>query len=330
MNELPKISVLTCCYNAGTFLKEAVESVLRQAYEKFEYVLVDDGSTDNTLSILKGYAAKDKRIVIVEKEHSGLTASLNIGLEQAKGEWVARLDADDIAVPDRLSNQWDFVQNNDRIVLLGGGCIEVDENGIAIKKHIYPTEQNALMSRLETGKAFFSHSSAFFNKAYVLELGGYNPKFVRSQDWDLWLRIGENAQIGCLPLPVVKLRKHSQAISNTNQGKLQLVMGVCAGICHFRRKWGLSDPSQVEQDIWQKFLKWVEKRIEEEEFFHIRQEWQALRNTWYVNLNRSKLKRIVTLMGQLKNNPLARKVFWRRFRKNKLALNLAQESRRIW
>jgi len=108
----PEITVLTCCHNASGFIMEAIESILQQSYQNFEYLIVDDGSTDDTSNILKKYSAKDNRIVIIEKKHSGLADSLNAGLRHAKGEWIARLDADDIAVPDRLLSQWNFVRNN--------------------------------------------------------------------------------------------------------------------------------------------------------------------------------------------------------------------------
>ena len=329
IRQTPKISVLTCCHNAEDFIEETIESILRQSYKEFEYVLVDDGSRDNTLSILKRYASKDKRIVLIDKKNTGLTDSLNVGFGEAKGEWIARLDADDVAMPERLSNQLNFVQDDYGVVLLGGACIEVDKSGTAIKKHIYPQEQKALMNRLENGKAFFPHSSAFFNKVRVMELGGYNPKFTRSQDWDLWLRIGETARIACLQMPVVKLRKHFQMISNTNQGRLQSVMGLCASICHFRRKAGLSDPSQMEENVWPEFLKWVDKRMEEDGFFQCSQGWQALRNVWYSSLETSRLKRGRLVLKELIQNPLASKAFWRRFRRENLALKLAEESRRI-
>ena len=324
-----KISVLTCCYNAYDFIDEAIESIFNQSYKEFEYVIVDDGSTDNTFSILKRYAAKDKRIVLIEKEHSGLTTSLNVGLEQAKGEWIARLDADDIAMPERLSDQLNFVEDNERVVLLGGGCIEIDKNGTIIKKHIYPQEHNTLMDRLENRKAFFPHSSAFFHKASVMKLGGYNPRFTRSQDLDLWLRVGDTARIACLNHTVVKLRKHSEMTSNTNGGRLQQVMSLCARICHFHRKVGLSDPSQMEEDVWQGFLKWVEKQMEEEGLFQFSQGWQALRNVWYKNPKANKFKKGSLLMKELIHNLLARKALWRRFGKENLVIKLAKESRKI-
>jgi glycosyltransferase involved in cell wall biosynthesis len=325
----PKISVLTCCYNAEDFVEEAIESILHQSYEDFEYVLVDDGSTDNTLSILKKYAARDRRIVLIETEHSGSgqTEASNVGLAQTKGEWIARLDADDVALPDRLLQQLHFAQENNGVMLLGGGCIEIDKNGTVIKKHSYPQGHDALMKRLENGEAFFPHSSVFFNRSKIVELGGYNRKFIRSLDADLYLRVGEIAPIGCLQIPVVKLRKHSQTLSKTNSGRIQMLMGTCATICHFRRKAGLSDLSQMEEDTWQEFLKWIEIRMEEEEVFQQKQTWQKLRKCWYNDLQKNTLGRIKGFLEQLIRDPLARKSLWRHFRKNNLTLKWAKESR---
>ncbi len=326
---LTTISVLTCCYNAKDFVEEAVESILHQSYKDFEYVVIDDGSTDKTLSILKKHAVKDRRIVLIEKDHSGLTASLNVGLELAKGKWIARLDADDIAMPERLSHQLEFVQNYHDVVLLGGGCIEINTIGAPVKKHTYPQEHSALINRLENGGAFFPHSSAFFNKELIMKMGGYNLKFTRAQDIDIFLRIGETALMACLPMPVVKLRRHPQMISNTNQGSLQPTLAMCARLCHFRRKSDLSDPSTMEEYVWKKFLKWVEKRMEEEEYFQSMRGWQSLRNAWYSNPRANKVYRTTALIAQLVRNPLARKAFKDRLRKRNLTKQLLEESRGI-
>lgn len=325
-----KISILTCCFNAEDFIEKAIESILHQSYKEFEYVIVDDGSMDNTLSILKRYAAKDKRIVLIEKKNTGLADSLNVGLRQARGGWIARLDADDVAMPNRLYNQLKFIQDNNRVMLLGGGCIEVDKNGTAVKKHIYPQEHNVLMKRLKSRKAFFPHSSAFFNKACVMELGGYNPKFTRSQDLDLWLRIGETGLIACLQMPVVKLRKHSQMISNANQGELQDVMGICARICHFRRKAGLSDPSQMDEGVWQVFLKWVGRRLDEDGFFDSKHEWRAIRNVWYINPHANKRERVKELVLKIIDNPTTRNALWLRLFSDNIVLRLTNESRHLF
>lgn len=329
MKNQPLISVIMSVFNREKYVKESIESILQQSNQNFEYLIVDDGSTDNTSNILKRYATKDSHIVLIEKKHSGLADSLNVGLRQAKGEWIARLDADDIAVPDRLSSQWNFVRNNRDIVLLGGGCIEIDKNATTIKEHIYPQNHNALIRRLENGKAFFPHSSAFFNKEYIMNLGGYNNKFLRSQDCDLWLRVGENALISCLKTPVVKLRKHSQMISIADRGKLQLVMGISAIVCHFRRKWNLLDPSQLGERVWKEFLEWIEIRMEAEGFFRLMQGWQEFRNSWYSDIKENKFKKYKSALIELAKNPLAKKALWRRFQKDNIVLKLAEESKRL-
>jgi glycosyltransferase involved in cell wall biosynthesis len=317
-------------YNCAKYLREAVESILNQTFHEFEFIIVNDGSIDESLEILKEYANKDSRIKIVNQPNSGIVVALNRGVTEASGEWIFRLDADDVAMPERLSKQLNFVQDNDGVVLVGSGCIEVDKNGIAIKKHIYPQGHNDLIRHLENGKAFFPHSSAFFNKECIMKLGGYNRKFTGAEDLDMWLRIGETAPIACLQIPAVKLRKHPQMISNINQGRLQQVVGLCARICHFRRKAGLSDPSQMGQEPWQKFLEWVEKRMYDQGYFQQMQGWQALRNNWYYNAEVNKLKRLGWLLKELIQNPSARKAFWGRFGKEKLAMKLAQESRKIF
>src|SRR6476646_117240 len=101
----PALTVLTSCYNAAPYLVESIESVLKQSFEDFEYLLIDDGSTDESRQILQHFAAFDPRIVFIPKKNSGLTDSLNLGLRRARGEWVARLDADDVALPGRLQAQ---------------------------------------------------------------------------------------------------------------------------------------------------------------------------------------------------------------------------------
>ncbi|MHB8130909.1 MAG: glycosyltransferase family 2 protein, partial [Mobilitalea sp.] len=118
----PEVSVLMSCYNASRWLSEAVDSILRQTFENFEFILIDDGSTDNTWEIIQKYRAQDKRIIALLKKNTGLADSLNIGLNEAKGEWVARLDADDISLPERLFEQFKFVQKNNKVGLLGAGC----------------------------------------------------------------------------------------------------------------------------------------------------------------------------------------------------------------
>src|SRR2546430_2514522 len=106
----PEVSVLMSCYNATRWLHEAIHSVLVQTHDKFELILVDDGSTDETWNIIQSYRDRDQRIVAISKKNTGLADSLNVGIARAKGAWIARLDADDLCEPTRLEEQLDFVR----------------------------------------------------------------------------------------------------------------------------------------------------------------------------------------------------------------------------
>lgn len=329
MIDNPMITVLMSVYNGGEFLFESIESVLGQTFQNFEFLIIDDGSTDKSAEIINKYANNDSRIVFIKKDNTGLTDSLNVGLRHARGKWTARLDADDIALPDRLQNQLNFVEVNNNIFLLGAGCIEIDEAGTNLKEHSYPSEHNILMKHLRTINKFFPHSSAFFNRQMVLDSGGYNERFSRSQDCDLWLRIGEIGKIACLDVPVIKLRKHSNMISNTNNGKLQEVMGMCAIICHLRRKEGFSDPSRMEENRWKEFLNWLGKRMEQEGIFQKRKSWQILRDVYY-QYNGNKIEGAKAVATCLIQDPKSLKAIWRRIFKTNFALKLAKESKEIW
>lgn len=255
---------------------------MAQTFTDFEFILIDDGSTDGTLDIIKNYAVKDDRIVVIEKENTGLTDSLNEGIQRARGKWIARLDADDIAMPARLENQLSFLSDHSHIVLVGGGCIEINSLGKTVKKHSYPIGHDMLVKRLQRIQPIFPHSSSIFQRETVMKIGCYNPRFTRSQDCDLWLRLSEKGQIACLPQPLVKLRKHAGAISHHNSGKTQIVMGTAATVCHFLRLKGAFDPSRIDMDSWKHFINWLTVRLEQEEIFAMYHYRAELSNDWCV------------------------------------------------
>ena len=324
MKELPLISVLLSVYNGGPYLKEAIDSIIVQTYSNWELILIDDGSTDESAKIITNYAIDDARIVFIQKDNTGLSDSLNVGLRHAKGKWIARLDADDIAMPDRLEQQLRFVEENSEILLLGGGCIEIDEAGVNVKEHSYPPDHDTLMKNLRYMRKVFPHSSAFFNRQMAMDLDGYNLRFSRSQDRDLWLRIGEIGRIACLHVPAIKLRKHYNMISNTNNGRLQMIMEMCAVICHLCRKEGLSDPSLTEENRWKEFLERVGCRMEEKGVFQERKSWQAIRNSYY-NYKGNKFEGAMAVANHLIKNPKSLKAIWWRFFKIDFTSKLAEE-----
>ncbi len=322
----PPISVLTSCFNAAEFLEDSIESILSQSFRDFEHILIDDGSTDDTLAIIKKYAAKDKRIVVISKENSGLTDSLNVGLGIARGEWIARLDADDVAMPTRLEAQLNFVRNRSGVILLGSSSLEVDRDGNFIKQQCFPASHDRLMKNLEHLGRFFAHSSAFFSKSHALELGGYCRKFTQAQDFDLWLRMGSAGLISCLPEPMVKTRILSTSITHRNGARLQKVLSVAATICHLRRKAGLSDPSHMDEEKWLQFLNWVEKRQKEEGYFCKAQTRQALRSIWYLNGEMNLARKYIRLIDQWRRRPNSLSIIKEKFYGSNIAFKLTKES----
>ena len=257
----PKISVLMSCYNADRWLSEAIESVLSQSFKDFEFILVDDGSTDETKNIIKSYQAKDSRIVTITKKNTGLADSLNVGIASARGDWIARLDADDLCEITRLEEQISFVRKHPDVVLLGTGFLEIDEHGRAIRKHICPTRHQTLVRHLEKLQCFFPHSTAFYRADMVRQIGGYNGRFLRSQDKRLWLEMSLLGEIACLPKVLVRNRKHAEQMSHHDNGRRQLYDGTLTIICHFLKKAGYRDPSsELDSANWAIFLEWAEKK----------------------------------------------------------------------
>jgi len=130
------------------FLKQ-LTSILSQTFTDFEFILIDDGSTDNTLDIIKDYQNRDNRIITIEKKNTGLTKSLNVGLTRATGEWIARMDADDISLPTRIEQQFQFVNEHPDIMLLGSAYFTIDNKDRIIKQYRYPAEHSKIITWIE-------------------------------------------------------------------------------------------------------------------------------------------------------------------------------------
>jgi glycosyltransferase involved in cell wall biosynthesis len=281
-NQDPEVSVLMCCYNASHWLKESIDSVLSQSFENFEFIIIDDGSTDETWEIILEYQNIDSRIVGVSKLNTGLTDSLNFGLNIARGSWIARLDADDLCEPTRLERQISFVRNHPTVVLVGSEYIEIDECGARIKEQTYPASHHYLTNNLHRMKRFFPHSSAFIKTDAIQKAGYYNPHFKKSQDWDLWLRLADIGEVRCMKEFLVKVRKHSNQISSDYSGVSQLVYGYSASICHFLRTNNVPDPSiGGDCEAWNGFLFWVESSMTSECVFRKRSIWYDARKEYF-------------------------------------------------
>jgi hypothetical protein len=210
----PAVSVVMSVYNGGQFLNQAVESILAQTLPDFEFIIINDGSTDRTGEILERFT--DERIVRMNQDHAGLTRALNRGLSAARGDYIARIDADDMAQPERLEKQLAFLQNNPDIILVGSNCHNIDRNGTILSTTNFPGENAHIKWRLLFHNCI-PHSSVMFHKEEILKLGGYDNTITCAQDYDLWLRVAEKYSIANLEEPLVSYRiPHEAAISSTH------------------------------------------------------------------------------------------------------------------
>ncbi|MDX6387227.1 MAG: hypothetical protein QOD85_1029, partial [Gaiellaceae bacterium] len=185
---MPLVSVLLAVHNDARFVGEAVSSVLGQTVRDIEILVVDDASTDATAETLGRF--DDPRLVVIQGgERAGLAASLNLGLERASGRYVARLDSDDLARPDRLERQLARMQSDARVAVVGSGVTDVDEDGVPGQTHVLPQGSTPLRWHALFSSPFF-HPTVLVDRA-VLEQHGlrYDPSFLESEDYDLWTRL---------------------------------------------------------------------------------------------------------------------------------------------
>ena len=171
MSKIPKITVLMSVYNGDKYLSETIESVLKQSFSDFEFLIIDDGSIDNSRNIIQGY--EDDRIKYCYKHNSGIAKSLNYGLKIAEGKYIARIDADDICYQDRLVEQYNFMEMNSEYVICGSACDVVDVNNEFLYKYNdLPFTNDDIFTKMKKRNCFV-HSSTFFRKEVALEIGGY-------------------------------------------------------------------------------------------------------------------------------------------------------------
>lgn len=218
MTHEPKISVLISAYNSEKYIEQALKSIYNQTYQDFEVIIVDDGSTDRTSEILLNL--KDSRTCIYRNpENLGLTKSLNIGLKLCRGEYVARMDADDISYPQRFEKQIEFLKENPDCIVLGCWCDRIDSNGkIHGAYDRRPTKPTDIRRRLLYGNCI-AHPTAMALRALLVEVGGYNEKYAYAQDHDLWLRLSERGQIHNIDEYLFGLRFWPENITAKERGQ---------------------------------------------------------------------------------------------------------------
>lgn len=207
-----EISIVIPTYNAGKFLQECIDSILNQTFTYWELIIVDDGSTDNTKEILKEY--KDKRIKYIYKEHSGVGNSINIGIKNATGKYIARMDADDVMYPNRLLYQYNLMESHPEWDILAGGMEW--GNGKRIKEYYKPETFDVSFHRL-IQSCCISHPTVIMRKASIDKLPFLYESYYSCEDYKLWVTASSyGLKIHVDSAPVIWYRQHSEQVTNSN------------------------------------------------------------------------------------------------------------------
>jgi len=221
----PIVSVVMSVYNDEKYVSLAIDSILNQSHKDFEFIIINDGSTDKTLEILKEYEAKDSRIVLIDQENKGLTKSLNIGIKKAKGKYIARMDSDDISHPQRLQKQIEFLETNHDYALLGCNVIKIDENSNELEKNQTKYSYKDIYKRFKYGNCI-AHGSVMINRELIAELLEYDENFKYSQDYRLWTKIAKNYKVANTYEHLYYLRLHDNSISKTKLEEQAIYAGI--------------------------------------------------------------------------------------------------------
>lgn len=221
-NESISITILMSVYNSQKYIEQSIISILDQTFVNFEFIIINDGSTDSSFEKIKKF--NDKRIsVINNKANIGLSASLNKGIRLAKGKYIARMDADDISLPDRLEKQYKFMEQNENIGILGTGYVLIDKRGKELGEFIYPVDPIEIRWKLLT-RPIFPHPTVMLRKAILLENNlFYNEEYSATQDYELWSKIINYTNGINLPEALLKYRNHENSKSKIDFNQQDLL-----------------------------------------------------------------------------------------------------------
>ncbi|HEU4588074.1 MAG TPA: glycosyltransferase [Gemmatimonadales bacterium] len=212
MAETPRVSVVMPVHNGARYLERAIESILAQTFTDFEFVIVDDGSTDATPELLRRYQAADRRVRVHRQPQAGLAVSLNRGCSVARGTYLARMDADDIAFRERFARQVEFLDRHPAVAVVGTAVVRIDAAGREIKQSGGPTSHEEIVRALRQYTCF-THPSVMLRAAALAAVGGYRNAYAPAEDYDLWLRLSERYELANLPEPLLYYRVHPDQVS---------------------------------------------------------------------------------------------------------------------
>jgi len=215
MSSSPKISVVMPVYNAGPYLRDAMSSILDQTFRDFEFIIINDGSTDGGAFILNEYERKDIRIKVLHQDNQGMIAALNRGCRLARGQYIARMDADDISDTRRFERQLEYIEQHAEIGILGTGTCNIDKNGRMRTQGRWPTNPKMLKWTHFFGVCV-AHPTVLMRREILERVNFYRPDATHGEDVDLWLRASKITEFGNVPEILFKYRIWNDSTSQAD------------------------------------------------------------------------------------------------------------------
>ncbi|WP_052128869.1 glycosyltransferase family 2 protein [Neosynechococcus sphagnicola] len=265
---LPLVSVVMAVYNGERYLSAAIASILHQTWKNFEFIIINDGSTDGTAQILAAYQQQDRRVQVYDQTNQGLTRSLNRGLQLAQGDYIARMDADDLSLPRRLARQVQFMETHPDIGLCGSWIRGLGESAGAVNQ--YPVDHATICAWLLFDSAFAHPTVMLRRQTFAAQQLTYDPTYQYCQDYDLWRRCSRQIQLANLPEILLHYRTHGQQMgqvySQTLRGAenyrvytsqlTQLGLPVTAAVLQLHQTFRLFDVA-IDRDFLEQAHNWL-------------------------------------------------------------------------
>ncbi len=240
----PSISVLLCVRNGEAYLDETLESILRQTEHDFEFVIVDNASTDGTAAILRRAADQDSRLRLMRSDATSLAGGLNDGLAACRGEFVARIDADDVCTHDRLHKQLAHLRAHPEVVALGSRIRRIDPLGAELDVPEHPLDHDAIDAQLLQGIGWsIVHPAAMMRRSAMLAVGGYDPSLTYGEDLDFFLKLAEIGRLANLPDVLLNYRQHLSSMGQRRTAEQSATLRRAVQAAHRRR--GLTAPPET-------------------------------------------------------------------------------------
>jgi|SRR5437867_2044683 len=244
---MPEVTLVMSVFNGEPFLAAALDSLMAQSVQEFAIIVVNDGSTDGSAQILDEYAGRRGRMQVIHQRNSGVAEAVNRACDLVKTPYIARMDADDISLPDRLARQLGFLRRRPQVALLGGGAEFINARGAMMFKVDVPTRDDEIKATLPERNVFV-HSTVVMRREALLAVGGYRRAFTLAEDYDLWLRIAERYELANLAEVLVRYRVHRRQVSTTRLQE-QARAAVGARLSARLRQSGKHDPFDTMESV---------------------------------------------------------------------------------